>query len=592
MVRWYSPFVLARTARKALASTIFGQYADRRLIHASLDLVDDNTLVDECCGGAKGIVGDSAGPVFVDYVADLGDGFDSTYAIAYLIGQDRIVTDNGTKLRRADCLVMGGDQVYPDASREAYQDRLLKPYNFAFPWRPGEDTDRPPCYLIPGNHDWYDGLTLFLAIFCGRDATHLGNWKVPQRRSYFAVHLKDNWWVWGFDSQLGDDIDAPQNSYFKAVATRMAPGSKVILCASVPTWLIADFKRNTREEKEHYYRGLDHIANIVRDGCRGAKIPLVLSGDLHHYSRYTSEATGTNFITAGGGGAFLHPTHGLPDAIHTVFAMKIQDLQLADTGAGEKAVYPPRKKSRHLALGNLGFFWKNFEFSILLGVVYWLCGLFLMSSAFPATASAPDSGGEFSARVLDLLTAPSFLVVAVIFFLAIGIFYSGKLKSRVALFLLGIPHAVAHIVLILFVTAAGSVLAEMVLAVPLQRLVSFLLLIVLFLLSGFVGSFLFGMYLTIASYCFSGLSNDAFSALRLDSHRHFLRMKIDGERLTVFPVCLDAVPSRTQWEVNLDPKQADPNAPRIEPKEKLVPALIEEPVEIDASAVDALDTTI
>ena len=48
---------------------------------------------------------------------------------------------------------------------------------------------RPSLYAVPGNHDWYDGLTAFLRLFARqRDAT-IGGWRTRQSRSYFAVRL-------------------------------------------------------------------------------------------------------------------------------------------------------------------------------------------------------------------------------------------------------------------------------------------------------------------------------------------------------------------------------------------------------------------
>ncbi|WP_156952034.1 hypothetical protein [Bradyrhizobium sp. WSM1743] len=46
---------------------------------------------------------------------------------------------------------------------------------------------------------------------------------------------------------------------------------------------------------------------------RNLQIPIVLSGDTHHYSRYSGNDGVTQFITSGGAGAFLRPTHQLED---------------------------------------------------------------------------------------------------------------------------------------------------------------------------------------------------------------------------------------------------------------------------------------
>ena len=45
----------------------------------------------------------------------------------------------------------------------------------------------PDMYALPGNHDWYDGLTSFMRLFC--QGGWVGAWRTRQRRSYFAVKL-------------------------------------------------------------------------------------------------------------------------------------------------------------------------------------------------------------------------------------------------------------------------------------------------------------------------------------------------------------------------------------------------------------------
>jgi hypothetical protein len=38
----------------------------------------------------------------------------------------------------------------------------------------------------------------------------LGGWLLPQERSYFALRLPHNWWVFGVDLALTGDIDMCQ----------------------------------------------------------------------------------------------------------------------------------------------------------------------------------------------------------------------------------------------------------------------------------------------------------------------------------------------------------------------------------------------
>lgn len=586
MVHWFSPTVLLKVVKNVVASTLFAQYADRRLVHASLDLIDSETVVEKCCGGLKGVCGETGQPIWVDYVADLGDGFDSTYAVAYMIGQKELTVGNDLTLPRARCLIMGGDQVYPDASQIAYQTRMQRPYEFAFPRNEVEGSS-PPVYLIPGNHDWYDGLSLFLAKFCRGRATSLGNWIASQSRSYFAVHLAENWWIWGFDSQLGEDIDKPQADYFTSVAKKMEPNAKVILCASVPSWLKADVAAADEKERDSYYRSLDYMANILKKNCRGVKVPLVISGDLHHYSRYVAKESGTNFITAGGGGAFLHPTHHLNDRIKTIWAQTEQTLEVAqDIGAGDakKAFYPPQDESRRLALGNFGFVFKNWDFCFVLGLLYWACALLML-----AWSGYGESGGSgaFLPRVgnqlSNILPTPVFVIIGGILFYAL--YYAADIKSKFRKLIAVGVHFLAHLAIIVFGTAFVSVLVAETKTIVAGEIVYFFALAIGMLLLGFIGGFIWGIYLTIVSWGWGDQSNDAFSAMRLDSFRHFVRLKIEKDELTIYPIGIDQSPERKDWKFNEFYKSGTQDIPVVVPTKDLEQHLIEAPIVIDVGDV-------
>jgi DNA repair exonuclease SbcCD nuclease subunit len=88
--------------------------------------------------------------------------------------QQEKLTVDGQTTPRGQVLIMGGDEIYPNASQEAYQWQLRDPYDWAFP-DPNPGLLRgPPVYAIPGNHDWYDGLVQFLALFSRQEHLHLG----------------------------------------------------------------------------------------------------------------------------------------------------------------------------------------------------------------------------------------------------------------------------------------------------------------------------------------------------------------------------------------------------------------------------------
>jgi hypothetical protein len=301
MVHWFSPSLLFKLLGNVITSSIFGKYADRRLIVAALDTVTPEEHIRRATA-IRSELQPVDGTVSFDFVADLGDGFDSTFAVASLLAQ-KDLTVGSTVLPRGQALIFGGDEVYPAASQQAYRNQLWQPYNWAFPDHDKKSNDGIPVFAIPGNHDWYDGLVLFLANFCREKPFHLGSWRSRQRRSYFAFQITDSWWLWATDIQLADDMDQPQADYFKVIAARMPENSKIILCSAEPGWLYTDTNSKS-------WSITDYAIGIVAAADRGLTIPVLISGDTHHYSRYVAE-DGTQFITSGGGGAFLHPTHHL-----------------------------------------------------------------------------------------------------------------------------------------------------------------------------------------------------------------------------------------------------------------------------------------
>ncbi len=111
-VRWFDPRMLVQTAKFVALSSVFGTYADKREVQATAARPSRSTTTrprDE---------------TWVDYVSDVGDGFDATYSMAYLLAQPKLdVTSDGparSPCRRpaAAVLVMGGDEVYPTASAQ------------------------------------------------------------------------------------------------------------------------------------------------------------------------------------------------------------------------------------------------------------------------------------------------------------------------------------------------------------------------------------------------------------------------------------------------------------------------------------------
>ena len=160
MAHWFNPLLLLKLLSNVILSSVFGQYADRRLIVAALDTVDADVHFERACAVKKYFTPDTDGAVLLDWVADLGDGFDSTYAVACLLARQNL-TIGGLMLPRGQALVMGGDEVYPKASKQAYANQMRQPYAWAFPDRDRKSADGVPVFAIPGNHDWYRTVSFF-----------------------------------------------------------------------------------------------------------------------------------------------------------------------------------------------------------------------------------------------------------------------------------------------------------------------------------------------------------------------------------------------------------------------------------------------
>ncbi len=434
MVSWYDPRLLARVGVRTIISSVFGQYADQRLIQAVTDPCDDKELCLrydysnlDAPDQHHRIAADDTGAYWIDYVADVGDGFDATYTMAYLLAQDSLDVRGPGKLQHGGLLILGGDQCYPQATREEYKKRLLQPFNWAFSVR----NPVRKLFAIPGNHDWYDGLNAFDSLFCSsRDRLSeskgnvIGGWQCHQHRSYWALRLPHNWWIWGADIQFSKYLDTAQVNYFDAMARQMQRGDNLIICLAEPSWMIADLQG--LDEEENFFK----ITSIAR--ARGARVVAVIAGDWHHYCRYYAHELDVHFITSGGGGAFLHPTHVLKNNISVRWPEEQEDAALAEadapavrpgeawkgreynirlkrnTQAAESVVeqavqdvqdvvleplqratfiprrrrqplqpqapkcYPSKAKSYFLSLGNVLFPFYNPAFAICIGLLYWL----------------------------------------------------------------------------------------------------------------------------------------------------------------------------------------------------------------------------
>jgi hypothetical protein len=461
MVDWFDPLVLGMVAVRTLISSTIGEYADQRPMQEAADGQRDMSRLARRHDYSKiatdrtphAVLPPDADPdnpycvkddsseyrdatpedrflfrsrrnrslpldgdaLWVDFIADLGDGFEATYAMAHLLARPEIEIPAVSrklppiKLPAGQILILGGDLAYPNATEEEYRTRCLEPYDWAFPFTPDldrEDVQEPKrdLFFIAGNHDWYDGLAAFSNQFC-YETSSIGGWRCRQQRSYFGLQLPYNWWIWGVDVALGDSLDVAQRHYFEAlVAKRVKPGDKIIIVLHAPEWF------------KHNYKALTMICQLAREK---GEICALLAGDLHHYSRYESVGRDPKLqlITSGGGGAFAHPTHDQKPSIRVrkevagadlvrasgpkeapgkkdkvlgpltpATAPRDADGRIGFTASGNQ-FYPTKMLSRRLALQNVFLPLHNMRFALFLGVVYMIFAwVFQISVADPTVA--------------------------------------------------------------------------------------------------------------------------------------------------------------------------------------------------------------
>lgn len=252
-------------------------------------------------------------------LGDTGEGDASQYAVV----PGLLRAGEGTRFA-----LVCSDVLYPVGSANEYGTKFFRPYR-----------DYPaPIYAIPGNHDWYDGLTGFMRVFCRapqlpappRPRALTAAWwrgllwrasetpdeaRLAQAKALRAAPGQAAWqpgpyWAMdagpirliGIDTGLLGDIDAAQGAWLRRVAR--GPRPKILVTGS-PIYV----------DGEHHpcaIEGGGTVDEIVRDPAN--RFVAAIGGDIHNYQRYPVRVAGRTiqYVVSGGGGAFMHATHTVP----------------------------------------------------------------------------------------------------------------------------------------------------------------------------------------------------------------------------------------------------------------------------------------
>ncbi len=261
------------------------------------------------------------GEVSFVVIGDTGEGDASQYAV---------VKPLLARSRDTDFMVVCSDAIYPAGDTEDYDLKFYEPYK-----------DYPsPIYALPGNHDWYDGLTGFMYHLCGTEASSLraaedtssslrerlrrplwrrpekspgefperrrteGKQRSDQRSPYFAIETGPLLIV-GIDTGMSGEIDHEQGQWLRKVSREI--DKPKLLLTGKPLYVDGEHHPSPIE-------GGGTVDEIVR--APEHNYVAAIGGDIHNYQRYSVEVPGRGhplyYIVSGGGGAYMSDTHRIP----------------------------------------------------------------------------------------------------------------------------------------------------------------------------------------------------------------------------------------------------------------------------------------
>jgi hypothetical protein len=445
-----------------------------------------------------------------DFVSDTGDGFDATATIAWTLAQPRILIDGHGELSRGEGLVHGGDMVYPAGTDQAYQERFVGIMESVLPT--SATSEPAPWFLgVPGNHDRFDGLQAWRRVVAA--GVPIGGWTTTQSEPWFSRDLSQRWALWGVSRARGAAADR-QLDFFREQAAQLTVGTAVVLVVPAPLW-----SQSARADLDSLYR---ELIGLVQDA--GCTIRVWLSGDEHNYHRYQGP-DGTQYFTAGGGGAFLSTTHRLHDGVEWNGAT----LALADS------VYPRREVTSAMRWKAPLLVLRNGSLPVLLAVLYAVIAVLLGFSS-----------GVVALTLASVVTLGSTWA------------FTRSWTARGAV--VAVAHALCH-------CGVFAVLTALDIDSMASRIVAFAA------AGALVAPLLVSLGLMLGSAC--GINdNELFSALRIDDYGCFLRFQIrEDDSLAIHALGIDA--TVRDW---------DETDGRLSPRSPPVVHLIEPPIVVSVSA--------
>ncbi|HVF79993.1 MAG TPA: hypothetical protein VNA28_17000, partial [Solirubrobacteraceae bacterium] len=327
-----------------------------------------------------------------------------------------------------------------------------------------------------------------------------------------------------------------------------------------------------KESEVHSDRDVEYLEREIIQPS-GAELLLYLKSGKHYYSRYEEQDGPRHHIESGGGGAFLHPTHNLPESTELCGAEGASAYRRAGT-------YPSAAVSKRLRKR----IWLMPAYNLPLAAVF---GTVQVLLTFMLGLHLEDR--YVSLGVADLLLAmwespTAFLLSLLVLASLVGMVRFAHDASGIGRILLGLAHSALQVASVAGVLIAASYLSSAFGGQGVWSLLAFLA--VVWVLGGISGMMGMAGYLWATGYL--GLhGTEAYAPLHHQDHKHFLRLHIQADGvLTIYPIGVERVGRK--WSLRPDAPAGEPwfapDGPEPEPR------LIETPIRIGEPRADSSAT--
>ena len=521
-VSWFSASILIQTLIDLYTSSKANDHREEDAPYEALylDHLEDNY---------------EDGSFWMDYISDTGDGFNETLSVLYKCLQDQKIQNH--ELRKGNIVFFGGDEVYPVASSENYANKLFGPLM----------TAQGLHKVTKTKNDTSDSKSS-----CAEDIKYFKNF--CNTKKTFNKHNNEEEW-------------------------------NVILGIAQPYW----FQKSVdKEDKlftvvDHFISELfinnnPYLVNIEKPGKKGTKIKyklkrfiklkLILTGDIHHYTRFNlklNEKLNTygsekkfqatknppidphlNLITSGGGGAYSYPTHYLEDKVNNrAFQSKInnQSIHLVN--------YYPKAYESHqeMPTASYSIITENFSFILFPLLMNMLCWL-LFYNYIPLFINVPV--------VLKINHFPLMLGFHVLGYYGFSYLLANALDKyfhyiptyhKFSWNIMVILFALINMGIFLlggyFQNAFISTFKYPINDLLIQFKIGILFSIIVFSCA-LINTILFGLYLYLCNSLFRLHDNEVFSISKVNKFKNYLKIKIDKDNITVFPIGIDHINNSLQ----------------------------------------------